>query len=223
MYKLITFDMYSAILDIEGSALPQVEDVLQRSPEECLKFFRLWRTRQWDYVLLSALMEQKFMAYQEITWKALEYTEKKLGVLLAKGEKEKLMHIWTNFRSWTEAKTAVDAIKEKGYQVAMLSNGDEVMLKQLEASSGITFDYIFSADQAGHYKPHRDIYSLPVEKLGIAKDDFLHVAGSMFDMMGAKAAGCNCAWSNRFGEYTLDTQYRPDYEISDLMQLLDYL
>lgn len=223
MYKLITFDMYSALLDIEGSALPRVISVLKRPSEECLTFFKLWRTRQWDYVLLSSLMDKGFLSYYDITWKALEYTGKKTGIYLSLPEKTELMEIWTSFLAWPEAKETIDLIKAKGYQVAMLSNGDETMLKKLEDSTGITFDYIFSADQANHYKPHVSIYELPTEKLGIAKTDFLHVAGSLFDMMGAKAAGCNCAWSNRLGEYTLDPQYLPDYETTNLQQLLAHL
>ncbi len=223
MYRLITFDMYSALLDIEGSAVPQVEAVLNRPKNECLAFFKLWRMRQWDYVLLSSVMSSNFLTYNEITSKALVYTEKKMGISLGDFERQSLMKIWLNFKAWPDAKETVDLLKTKGYKVAMLSNGDEEMLRCLEASSGITFDYIFSADQAGHYKPHPEIYAIPIKKLGIAKTDFLHVAGSLFDMMGAKAAGYDCAWSNRFGEYTLDTRYQPDFEIQNLRQLPEYL
>ncbi len=223
MYDLITFDMFSAMLDIEGSALPQVEAVLKKPSDVCLKFFKLWRTRQWDYVLLSSLMEQGFLTYRDITWKALGYTAKRFGLTLTEAEKSTLMDIWISFRSWPEARETVAALKAKGYKVAMLSNGDEDILKALESSSGITFDYIFGADQAQHYKPHPEIYNLPTNRLGIPKERFLHVAGSLFDMMGAKAAGCNCAWSNRLGEYTLDPRYRPDYETTNLRQLLDIL
>ena len=223
MYKLITFDMFSALLDIEGSALPRVEAVLRQPPEQCLRFFRLWRTRQWDYVLLSSLMARGFLTYHDITWKTLEYAAKKTGLTLSQAEKLELMDIWTNFRAWPEARETVNALKSKGYLVGMLSNGDESMLRQLETSSGISFDYIFAADQAQHYKPHRDIYMLPTRRLDIPREEFLHVAGSLFDMMGAKAAGCNCAWSNRLSEYTIDPQYQPDYETDNLRQLLDIL
>ena len=51
----------------------------------------------------------------------------------------------------------------------------------------------------------------------------LHVAGSVFDVMGAKAAGCNCAWSNRYSDYVLDTKYEPDYNMKSLSDLLEFL
>jgi len=223
MYRLITFDMYSALLDIEGSAVPQVEAVLNCSKEECLVFFRLWRNRQWDYVLLSSVMGKGFLSYHEITSLALVYTEKKMGIPLGEIQRQSLMDIWLNFKAWPEAKETIDGLKAKGYQVAMLSNGDEEMLRCLEASTGISFDYIFAADQARCYKPHPDIYQLPVERLGIEKSELLHVAGSLFDMMGARAAGYDCAWSNRFGEYTIDPRYQPNLETKNLQQLLTHL
>jgi len=133
------------------------------------------------------------------------------------------MEIWTTFRAWPEAKTILHKVKEKGYDIAMLSNGDQDMLYPLQKSSGITFDYIFSGDMAGCYKPSQGIYELPCRKLKIKREEMFHVAGSMFDVMGAKAAGCICAWTNRHGEILLDERYRPDYEFRDLSELLDIL
>ena len=46
MFKLITFDVYSASLDINGSAVPIVREVLGWSEEKCLDFFKTWRTQQ---------------------------------------------------------------------------------------------------------------------------------------------------------------------------------
>ena len=58
---------------------------------------------------------------------------------------------------------------------------------------------------------------------GIKKEDMLHVAGSVFDVMGAKAAGCNCAWSNRYSDYVLDPKFEPDYNMKNLSELLNFL
>jgi 2-haloacid dehalogenase len=224
MYKVITFDIYSASLDINGSAIPIVEEVIEGlSKEECAEFFKIWRGQQWNYLLLNNSMKDGFYNYRYITERVLEYTEKKFKIKLTKDQKDRLMEIWTSFKAWPEAKVVIDEIKRRGYKVAMLSNGDEDMLIPLQESTAIDFDYVFSADQAGCYKPNRGIYINALDRLGINKDQLLHVAGSLFDVMGAKSAGLNCAWSNRYGEYVLDTQYIPDYEFSSLDRLLDLL
>lgn len=223
MFELITFDVYSASLDINGSAVPIVNRVLGWPEEKCLDFFKTWRTQQWSFLLLNNSMSDGYQSYRSITSKTLEYTIKKYEVNLNEEQKKKLMDIWVSFKAWPEAKEVIDEIKRRGYKVAMLSNGDYDMLEPLQNSSGIQFDYIFSAESAGAYKPAESVYDVPSKKTGISKHQMLHVAGSVFDVMGAKAAGCKCAWSNRYSDYVLDPKYEPDYNIKNLSELLNFL
>ena len=223
MYKLITFDIYSASLDINGSAVPIVREVLGWSDEECLEFFKTWRAQQWNFLLLNNSMSEGYRTYRDITTKTLEYAMKKFEVTLTEEQKNRLMEIWVSFKAWPEAKEVIDEIKKRGYKVAMLSNGDQDMLEPLQESSGIQFDYVFSAESAKAYKPAASVYDVPFMKTGIKKEEMLHVAGSVFDVMGAKAAGCNCAWSNRYSDYVLDPKFEPDYNMKNLKDLLKFL
>ena len=224
MYKVITFDIYSASLDIQGSAIPVVQDVISEfSLEKCKDFFRTWRTQQWNFLLLNNSMEDGYRSYRYITERVLEYTEKKFDISLTSDQKDQLMKIWTSFSAWPETRGILEELKNRGYKIGMLSNGDENMLYPLQDSTQIQFDYIFSGDQAKTYKPRPEIYHNVLEKLKIDVDELLHVAGSLFDVMGAKSAGLNCVWSNRSGEYVLDTRFEPDYEISSLNGLLEIL
>jgi 2-haloacid dehalogenase len=224
MYKVIAFDIYSASLDINGSAIPIVDEVIDDlSSDECAEFFKTWRLQQWNYLLLNNSMKDGYYSYRYITERVLEYTEKKFDISLTKAQKKRLMEIWTSFKAWPEAKRVIEELKRRGYKVAMLSNGDEDMLLPLQESTGIEFDYVFSGDQARCYKPSPGIYNNALKRLGLKADELLHVAGSVFDVMGAKSAGLHCAWSNRYKEYILDTRYIPDYEVSSLANLLTLL
>lgn len=219
-YKLITFDAYSALLDIKGSLVPVLEKAFPAEKNDMVAVFTTWRARQWDYVLLSGVMNKGFLSYSYITRCALEYTLLKFGLHCAAEGKQKLVDAWSHLSAWPDAKNVVDEIKHRGYPVAILSNGDEAMLKSLEKSTGIVFDHIFCAEQAKAYKPSPKIYRLPFDKLGLKLDEVLHVAGSPFDMMGAKAEGLQCVWSNRLHDFSIDPQYKPDYEFDDLRKLL---
>ncbi len=223
MYKLITFDIYSASLDIKGSANPIVEKVLGFDAEKAADFFSTWRNQQWNYLLLNNSMRNGYQTYRYITETTLHYTEKKFGITLSEDQKKELMNIWVSFKAWPESKAVIDAIKAKGYKVAMLSNGDQDMLEPLQESSGIQFDYVFSAGDSKSYKPAPGVYDIPTLKTGIPKEEILHVAGSVFDVMGARAAGCNCAWSNRYQDFVLDEKYEPTYNMKNLSELLDIL
>lgn len=223
MFKLITFDIYSASLDINGSAVPVVQEVLGIPESRAREFFQVWRAQQWNYLLLKNSIQDGFTNYYDITRGLLDYMEKRTGLAITGEQKDRLMRIWTTFSAWPEAKPILEEVKQRGYAIAMLSNGDLDMLEPLQDSTGIRFDHIFSGDMAGCYKPSPGIYELPYKKLNIRKEEMLHVAGSMFDVMGAKAAGCTCAWSNRHGDVLLNEAYAPDYELKNLSQLLDIL
>lgn len=103
---------------------------------------------------------------------------------------------------------------------ALFDNGDEAMLQSLALRLPIQRDHIFASEHAGYYKPHPSIYQLPLMALGLASNQILHVAGSATDVTGAKAAGLQCAWSNRKHDKVLDDQYRADYEFENLLGLL---
>lgn len=223
MYKLITFDIYSASLDINGSAIPVIQRVLHVSEEFAGLFFQTWRTQQWNYLLLNNNIDDGYQNYSYITEAVLDYTCKKYEIQINELQKKELMDIWISFHAWPEAKSVIDEIKNRGYLVAMLSNGDENMLLPLQKSTGITFDYLFSGDQVRCYKPNKKIYYNIFKGLELDINEHLHVAGSMFDVIGAKAAGLNCVWSNRYKEHLLDSRFKPDYEIFNLKELLNIL
>jgi 2-haloacid dehalogenase len=60
---------------------------------------------------------------------------------------------------------------------------------------------------------------MPVRELGI--ENYLHVAGSPTDVIGARAAGISCYWSNRHDERVILPDYAPDHSRPDLTGVLD--
>lgn len=222
-FKVITFDAYAALLDIEGSMVPVLKKYFPDTTVDLLAFFKLWRLRQWDYVLLSENLEKGFHGYRYITRCALDYTLKKHKMDLPEADKDDLVSAWGDIKAWPEAQKVLNEVQNRGYKIAILSNGDDDMLEPLKKSTGINFDYIFGAEQAQHYKPNPAIYAVPFKKLGLKREDLLHVAGSPFDMMGAKSADIICGWSNRLGEVSIDKKYQPDYEWSNLSGVLEIL
>ena len=220
--KLITVDAYSALLNLEGSMAPIVEDALGQKNIDSLAFFRMWRAKQWDYVLLSSNLEKGYHSYEYLTRATLIYTLKKFDLTLSQEKQDFLVDAWSHLLAWPEAKEVFDEAQKRGYKIALLSNGDESMLHPLKESTGIQFDYIFCAEQSEAYKPNPRIYALPFQK-GYQHDEVLHIAGSTFDLMGAKSAGIYCAWSNRYDDYPIDEKYHPDFNWKNLAGLLEIL
>ena len=118
---------------------------------------------------------------------------------------------------------AVRAINALGRPVALLSNGDEAMLRAFADTFDARFDHVFASDHAGKYKPHPAIYALPSRALGLQPNDILHVAGSGNDVIGCKHAGLACACTNRSGDVLIDPDVHPEHELRTLAELIDFI
>ncbi|WP_368654902.1 haloacid dehalogenase type II [Ornithinibacillus sp. 4-3] len=221
--KVITFDVYSALTDLKGSVVQELQNVLQDENIHYPTMFQMWRDRQWNYLLITNSLQKGYVSYHTLTTRALEYTLNQYKIDLTEQEKEQLVAGWSRLKLWPEAEQILMRLREKGYKLGMLSNGDEYMLRTLDQTFNFSFDYIFSSDQAGVYKPSAEIYQLPLNLLEISPEEVLHVAGSYIDVMGTKSAGLPCVWTNRLNDTIFDPAYAPDYELKNLEGLLQFL
>ena len=221
-YQLVSFDVYTALADVEGSLVPTVR---QASPPhlDSLDLVRTWRRKQLEYALISNSLDRGRVPFGTITRRALDYALDRAKVVLSEAALQDLVAAWDQLQLWPEAESVLTEIAARGYRIGLLSNGDETMLRALARHWPIRFDDVFASDQARYYKPHPSVYALPLEALGLAADQMLHVAGSATDVMGAKSAGLRCVWSNRGHDRLLDQRLAPDYEVEDLRGLLPIL
>jgi 2-haloacid dehalogenase len=70
-YHLVTFDVYTALFDIENSLTPSVSQVLQLDGRN---FVRGWRRKQLEYALLSNSLARGRLSFDVITRRALDDT-----------------------------------------------------------------------------------------------------------------------------------------------------
>ena len=220
--RLVTFDFYTALVDYEGSLLPVLRAACP-DVSDATALVRGWRAKQLEAALLSNSHGRGRVPFRELTRRALVYTFARVRQPLSDALAERLVAAWDALAPWPEANATLAALKDRGYAIALLSNGDEAMLRAGCARFDVAFDHVFASEQAGFYKPHPAIYAMPLTRLGLAASDVLHVAGSGNDAAGAKVAGLRCAWSNRAGEPMLEPDARPDHEMRDLAGLLAIL
>jgi 2-haloacid dehalogenase len=217
-YRLITFDVYTALFDIEASLAPPVAAALGHDAD-ALRFVRDWRRKQMEYVLISNSLPQARLSFESITRRALDDTLARTNRDIADAARADLVRAWRALEPWPEAADALSAVNARGIPIGLLSNGDEDMLKALLVRLPPVITHVFSSEEAGHYKPHPSVYALPLTRLQLGAGDLLHVAGSVTDVLGAKAAGLTCVWSNRRREPLLDPGLPADHEMPDLSRL----
>jgi len=83
--------------------------------------------------------------------------------------------------------------------LAVATNCSEHLGRVAAARTGIRFDAVVTAERAGFYKPHPRPYRLALDKLGVAPEDCLFVAGSAYDLVGAVGVGLAVFWHDRIG------------------------
>jgi 2-haloacid dehalogenase len=217
--RLITFDVYNALLDIQGGLTPVFSEATGLDRASAGPIVATWRAKQMERAAASNSLGLTRTLFRDCTRQALDYVCQRHGLELSGATKENLVFAWDQLSFWPETDAAVAAVKTMGYPIAILSNGDQDMLDALAALFSTKFDHVLSSQTAGYYKPHPAVYALPEKLLGIPRDETLHVAGGSTDVLGTVAYGIPCIWSNKTGDALLDPAYPPAHEISDLSKL----
>jgi 2-haloacid dehalogenase len=222
-YALVSFDAYSALFDIAGSLSGRLRETSGLAETDATAAFQLWRSKQMERAALSNSLSLGRISFREATRQALGYVEWRYKLALTEEQRRELVMAWDRLTPWPEVPAVLEALKVRGYALAILSNGDKVMLTALAKRLPVRIDHICSSEEAGADKPHPDVYALPRRTLGIARHAILHVAGGANDALGAVAAGLPCYWSNRNHEVVLDPAFAPTYDRPDLEGLLEVL
>ena len=159
--KLITFDVYSALVDINSGLTPIFSNLTNLSEEKSLAFIIDWRTVQLHTAQLSNSLNTRRVTFYNCTKLSLDYVCKKHNLEIEEDKKLKLISAWNILPLWPEASEVISNLIIKGYKVAILSNGDQNMLEEMNKGYDFNFDYILSSETNEYYKPHPSIYDLP--------------------------------------------------------------
>ena len=106
------------------------------------------------------------------------------------------------------------------YQLGVVSNGNTYPGR---VGLGGIFSFVILAQDCGIAKPDPRIFELALDKCGRSAAQVVHVGDSLqSDVMGANGCGIRSVWLNADAAIN-DSGVTPDYEISDLRELLDIL
>jgi len=118
----------------------------------------------------------------------------------------------------------VDYLKTKGYRMHVCSNGfHEVQYKKLQACGLYnSFNTIILSEDAGANKPSQQFFDYAFQKSGAVKETTLMIGDNFnTDILGAKQAGLDTAYFNRYPEYPATEPVT--FEVTALQDLMDIL
>ena len=136
--------------------------------------------------------------------------------------RQELLSLYKVLTPFPEVKETLKKLKETNYKLAILSNGNPELLKQLVKSNDLEniFDDIFSIEEVGIFKPDSRVYDIPVSKYKLQKNEVIFLSANTWDVSGGGNYGYNSIWLNRNENIFDNLDYNPKYEIKNLSELL---
>jgi len=216
--KVIIFDAYGTLFDVNSAA----EKCKNKIGEKWEPFANYWRTTQLEYTWLRSLMGR----HQDF-WKVTEQSlDKSMKVFqIDTSMKDELLDLYKVLSTFPEVKETLKKLKEKNYKLAILSNGTPSLLKELVSSNNLEsiFDDVLSIEEVKIYKPHPNVYNIPIKKYQIEENQFAYLSSNTWDVSAAGNFGFNAVWVNRNKNIFDNLDYKPITEINNLSDLNNLL
>jgi 2-haloacid dehalogenase len=219
-FSVLTFDCYGTLIDWERGILAALRPILERhgvarTDDQLLELYGELETE---------LEAGPYRTYREVLALVMDGLGQRLGFVPAATERGALAD---SVGQWPPFPDTVEGLQRLAgrYKLAILSNIDDELFAESAPLLGTEFAAVITAQQVGSYKPNPRNFQVAIERLGLPREQILHVAQSLFhDIAPAKEAGLATVWVNRrhdrpgFGA-TPRSAARPDLEVPDLATL----
>ena len=216
--KAIIFDAYGTLFDVNSAA----EKCKDKIGDKWEPFANFWRTTQLEYTWLRSLMN-RHKDFWQITEDSLDKSMRAFNI--DSSMKNELLSLYKILSPFKEVPATLKKLKEKDFKLAILSNGTPSLLNQLVKSNNLEnlFDDIFSIEEVKIYKPHFQVYDIPIKKYQIENNEVAFLSANTWDVSGGGNYGFNSIWVNRNDNIFDNLDYVPKYEIKDLQKLIDII
>jgi len=218
--KACVFDAYGTLFDVHSAVAAQ----RQRLGEQADAISATWRGKQLEYTWLRSLMG-RHADFWEVTGEALDFALECHGLDIQtatqSGLREALMHAYLQLSPYPEVNATLATLHDRGFRLAILSNGSPTMLKAAVENAGLqaTFETVLSVESVGVYKPDPRVYQLAIDQLALPREQILFLSSNGWDVAGAKCFGFRTFWINRAGAPLDRLGNAPDAILPNLMNL----
>jgi 2-haloacid dehalogenase len=213
MSRWATFDCYGTLIDWNGGISSVLEDFFgaDRAPELLARYHRIE----------PEVQAETYRSYAEVLSLTLERLSAENDLTIPEGESGALARSLPNWPAFREVPAALAELRNRGWNLAILSNSDRDLIAASERQLGVPVDVAIVAGEIQSYKPAHVHWEKFFELTTADRAHHVHVAASLFhDVAPARELGLNIVWINRLGEVA---DPEPDRELPDLSGLPDVL
>jgi len=222
-FRFLTFDCYGTLIDWEKGIFSALRPILaahgrSMSDSAILEL----------YGELEAEAEQgEFRPYREVLKSVVRAFGERLAFVPSETE---VQFLPASLADWTPFADTVESLRKlkNRHRLAILSNVDDDLFAATAPKLGVAMDFVITAQQARAYKPSLAIFRLAQQRMGAAREEWLHVGQSIYhDVIPAQSLGLSTIWVNRPSARAgvgavKAAAARPSVEVPDLKTLADF-
>jgi len=194
-FEALSFDCYGTLIDWESGILDALRPLRERAGVGADKLLEVYGEVEYEIetqnpgLLYSQLLEQVHSGLC-----------RRLGVSEDPDEAAKFGASVGDWPAFSDSAEALRYLKQH-FKLVILSNVDRKSFAATNRRLGVEFDFIFTAEDIGSYKPDLRNFEYLIARLadaGIGKDKLLHVAQSLLhDHVPANRMGIASSWIDR--------------------------
>ena len=219
-FEWVSFDCYGTLVDWETGISTAVAGVLEshgvrKTRAETLALFADAEPRVQNLGV--------YLEYRRVLRGVMGMIGAETGIGLTGSELGCLADTLPGWPVFPDVLDALRALKAR-YRLAIISNVDDGLFARTAEKLGVDFDAVVTSQQARSYKPDLHNFNLALERMGAAKEKWLHVGESLYHDIGpANRLGIASVWVNRAdrGGGTRHTDAVPDLVVPDLAALAE--
>lgn len=214
------FDAYGTLFDVAAAARnAAAEPGGEKLAEVWPRLAEDWRRKQLEYTWLRAIMGAH-CDFWAVTQDGLDWALEAAGLNDAP-LRARLLALYRELDAYPEVPAMLKALKSRGLNTAILSNGAPAMLADAAASADIgdLLDDLLSVESVGVFKPDARVYAMVGARFGTTPDQVLFVSSNGWDAAGAALFGFRTVWVNRAGLPVDRLPGRPSYILPDLTRI----
>jgi 2-haloacid dehalogenase len=197
-----TFDCYGTLIDWNAGIRGQLERLFGAEHGD--------RLLERYHELEPQVQAEAYRSYGEVLTLTLERLAAEEGLTIPEGESNALALSLPDWPPFPEVPGALAELRDRGWQLAILSNSDRDLIAASQRRLGVPFDLTVVAEDVRSYKPAHGHWERFFELTTADRSSHVHVGASLFhDIEPGAELGLKTVWINRLGEEA-DTKQLPD-------------
>jgi len=219
-FRVLTFDCYGTLIDWETGIAAAVTRLLDAHGVAIERDAILELHARFE----PAAQSGPFKLYRQVLAEVVDRFGEHCGFEPSAKERGALAESIADWPAFPDTGAALGRLAER-YELAILSNIDDDLITLSTRRLEVDFRWVVTAQQVGSYKPAPGHFEAALERFGVAREQILHVAQSLYHDIGvARELGFATVWVNRRRDQagegaTPPAQVVPDLEVPDLASL----